>query len=297
MIDSPIKDSLPLKERTEIPGQIMSNDQKMDEHVLNQIEILIQQQFQIFVPILVFEYRPFNGSSKEFSRWDYDDLYEFFTHFGEIELLEIQGKLSFILFKTFFDAYTSRDFLLNSSNYKETERNNFMVRWYMPEDEHHISEIMRLKIKKYTPSQVIENINMSMNSMMNGTSSNLTQSGLNQSNYSNFYNYGNPYTPNPYNEYFPTNVNAQYGYYANFVLSPGAKNEFNQVLNSESTHGGHRNYQGGYNYEGNEDNKSTATDKGLNNGKYTCKFEILIENENEFQVARRLIGAKVIKIN
>jgi len=29
-----------------------------------------------------------------------------------------------------------------------------------------------------------------------------------------------------------------------------------------------------------------------NNGKYTCRFEIQIENEKEFQVARRLIGAK-----
>lgn len=29
------------------------------------------------------------------------------------------------------------------------------------------------------------------------------------------------------------------------------------------------------------------------NGKYTCRFEIQIENDKEFQVARRLIGAKV----
>ncbi len=30
-----------------------------------------------------------------------------------------------------------------------------------------------------------------------------------------------------------------------------------------------------------------------NNGKYTCRFEIQVENDKEFQVARRLIGAKV----
>jgi hypothetical protein len=32
------------------------------------------------------------------------------------------------------------------------------------------------------------------------------------------------------------------------------------------------------------------------NGKYTCRFEIQIENDKEFQVARRLIGAKVKNI-
>lgn len=29
------------------------------------------------------------------------------------------------------------------------------------------------------------------------------------------------------------------------------------------------------------------------NGKYTCRFEIQIENDKDFQVSRRLIGAKV----
>lgn len=32
---------------------------------------------------------------------------------------------------------------------------------------------------------------------------------------------------------------------------------------------------------------------GNNTGKYTCRFEIQIENDKDFQVARRLIGAKV----
>ena len=91
--------------------------------MLNQIEYLIQQQFQISVPALVFEYKPTNNSN-DFTGWDYEDLYEFFSHFGEIDILEIHGKISFILFKTFIDAYTSREFLMNSSNFKETEKNN-----------------------------------------------------------------------------------------------------------------------------------------------------------------------------
>ncbi len=35
----------------------------------------------------------------------------------------------------------------------------------------------------------------------------------------------------------------------------------------------------------------------MQNGKYTCRFEIQIENDKDFQVARRLIGSKVYSIN
>jgi hypothetical protein len=45
------------------------------------------------------------------------------------------------------------------------------------------------------------------------------------------------------------------------------------------------------NMEEKEDRKSNGL--GAQNGKYTCRFEIQIENDKEFQVARRLIGAKV----
>jgi len=83
----------------------------------------------------------------------------------------------------------------------------------------------------------------------------------------------------------PTNFNSQYNYYSSYSLNPSAKSEFNTVMNSTQ-----RNYDG---YA--EDNKNSYnpnSDKFLQNGKYTCKFEVQIENDNEFQVARRLIGAK-----
>lgn len=40
------------------------------------------------------------------------------------------------------------------------------------------------------------------------------------------------------------------------------------------------------------DTTSTSKDRTTTNGKYTCRFEIQIENDKEFQVARRLIGPK-----
>jgi len=47
-------------------------------------------------------------------------------------------------------------------------------------------------------------------------------------------------------------------------------------------------------YHNNSSNQNDyeSKDKYLSNGKYTCKFYVQIDNDNEFQVARRLIGAK-----
>lgn len=42
-----------------------------------------------------------------------------------------------------------------------------------------------------------------------------------------------------------------------------------------------------------EESKSNFSNVSNQNGKYTCRFEIQIENDKDFQVARRLIGAKV----
>lgn len=255
----------------------INNENKTDERLISQIENLIQQEFQITLPILVFEYRPAT-SIKDVSKWDYDDLYEFFSHFGEIEHIEIHGKVSLILFKTFLDAYTSREFLLNSNNYKECEKNNFFVRWYTPDDEFYVSDAMRMKIMKVSPGQIIENINTSMNNL-NG------KNGIDILNGPSYY--GGYYDQNQNsNEYFATSNIAQYNYYANFTLSPEAREELNNVIDNAI---GKNEVDGTSNIS----KSYVAHDKYLTNGKYTCKFEIQIENDNEFQVARRLIGAKV----
>ena len=82
-------------------------------------------------------------------------------------------------------------------------------------------------------------------------------------------------------------------------LTPKAKEEFNLILNSstqsQESNNSSYNKVNSSSYE--EDSKSySQNDKFLMMGKYTCKFEIQIDNDNEFQVARRLIGAKVIKL-
>lgn len=272
-MDSP-KNEAQMKERTEVEAP--KNDRDRQFH--QQIEIFIQQQYGVFVPALVFEYRPTQTSQqrqKEFSGWDYEDLLEFFSHFGDVELLEIYGKKSVILFKTFIDAHSTKEFLDNSNNFKDSEKDNFIVRWYSIEDEVLISELLRSKLKRPTPNQLVDNLNYWGNQ------------SLKEKEYYPTYNSQNYYNTRGENlfsnssEYFTTNFNGQYNYYAAMSLNPKAREEFNLVVNSGSPS------SNTYDEEGKQNQ-----DKFLTNGKYTCKFEIQIENDNEFQVARRLIGAK-----
>jgi hypothetical protein len=275
-MDSPKNESQMKREKEMAVVEAPRSDKDRQFH--QQIEIFIQQQYGVFVPALVFEYRPAQQRQKEFSGWDYEDLLEFFSHFGDVELLEIYGKKSVILFKTFIDAHSTKEFLDNSNNFKESEKENFLVRWYSGEDEVYISELLRSKLKRHSPNQLVDNLN---------------SWGTQSKDYPNYnsLNYYNTRGDNPYSnssEYLTTNFNGQYNYYASLSLNPKAREEFSNVVNSGSPRDGSNTFN--FDEEGKQNQ-----DKFLTNGKYTCKFEIQIENDNEFQVARRLIGAKVRK--
>ena len=62
------------------------------------------------------------------------------------------------------------------------------------------------------------------------------------------------------------------------VNNIGNINNFNNIINSQNNQRINNNQ-----YNNNEEK---------NSGKFTCKYEILIENDSEFQIARRLIGSK-----
>jgi hypothetical protein len=269
-MDSPKNESLMKTQKEKSSENLKLGDKSFDL----QVENFIQQQFGIFVPGLVFEYRP-KEAKKEFSGWDYEDLIDFFSQFGDIELLEVCGKSTIILFKTFIDAYSSKEFLENSENFKEAEKNNFLVRWYSLEDEIFISEAMREKLKRFTPHQQVENLSSFLWKKGNQPSAMLNL---------NYYNNFNGLTNTPLEQNFNNSLAGQYNYYASYSLNPKAREEFSNLINSSTP---------GYTSNLDEDAKFNSGEKFLQNGKYTCKFEIQIENDNEFQVARRLIGAKV----
>jgi hypothetical protein len=253
----------------EIPSNLsLNDDRRVDNNMFNQIEGLIQNQFKITAPALMFEYKPpTNDYNPDFTGWDHDDLVEFFSHFGTVESLQVFGKTAIILFNSFIDAYTSREFLLNSSNFKESEKENFKVRWFTPQDEDFVAEPIRSKLKRYFITTQNEKINMS---------NKLSQSGSNG--YYDFYSKGNPTsnTQSSSSSFYSYNDSG-----SSFNNSSG--NNFKSSLNNQNA------LYKGYINENTEDSSSDT----LQNGKYTCKFEIQIENDNEFQVARRLIGAKV----
>jgi hypothetical protein len=275
---------------------------KIDQ-MTNNVECLIQHQFSIFVPSIILKYKlesKLNNKKekeKDFYGWDYNDLNEFFSNFGEIQSLEILSNIAIILFKTFVDAYTSKEYLQNAQ-FKESEKNNFSVDWYRKEDEIFISEIFKEKIKKVTPAEILETIqensanqasknsNHALKEAIEKANSNCNLNYLVNSNQTN-HNLSNS------NEQIASNFNSQYNYFATWSLSPIARNEFQTILNNQPIYNINYNKYG-YDFD---EGKSFNYDKNLFNGKYTCKFEIQIENDNEFQVARRLIGSKVNKLN
>jgi hypothetical protein len=266
----------------------------MDQFTFQQIELFLQRQYQVYVPAVVFEYVA-EPKTKDFVGWDYDDLFDFFSHFGEIETLEIYGKLSVILFKSFFDANTAREFLQNGSNFKESEKNNFCARWYKMEDESIISEPMRDRLNKFAQTN-----GMCMNgmNMMNAKKGPINSMNYPQYEMYNPYSMGQPYYGNMPGSYMQNGMNGMM-HGGNMYMgqqmtaSPGQfQSNHNSVQRKSSSNSGNSNIENSNTFNMGYDDKKQQSSNVTSSGKYTCRFEIQIENDKEFQVARRLIGAK-----
>ena len=80
----------------------------------DKIEVFIQQSENIFIPAIIFEYL-----KKENNDFDGNDLIEFYEQFGDIEDFQLKGKISIVLFTTFFSVNTCKEFLENKNNYIE----------------------------------------------------------------------------------------------------------------------------------------------------------------------------------
>jgi hypothetical protein len=131
--------------------------------------------------------------------------------------------------------------------------------------------------------------NMKMNPMMQmNQNMNKLPNMNNMNNMNNINNMNN--TPNQFNYYMmPSDSkkpNSQI-----FNTNTNNQNSYVQRKNSSTSNN--------FNDDRDERKSNTSSINGMipnnmsNNGKYTCRFEIQIENDKEFQVARRLIGAKV----
>jgi hypothetical protein len=288
---------------TELKQPYMGAAQMNDSTMLHQIEQRIQQQYQILAPALVLEYVI---NDKDGFEWEYDDLFQVCSYFGDIDFLEISGKNVILVYKNFFDAFTCKEYLLNTNNFKSIDKNNnIVIRWFANEDELKFCPKIVDKIKKITNSNFNanfenqannfnpqENYCSNMNNNLNSYYAAWTltpnanydfnsllanqnyQQSHNNNNNNNNYPYVNYNNVNISNNYI-NNQNFYYGYNQNQNFPPNKNNQAKEMS-----------YKENYEYE---DKK--CQDK-FSTGKYTCRFDIQIENDKDFQVSRRLIGAK-----
>ncbi len=184
----------------------------------------------------------------------------------------------------------------NGANFKESEKNNFRVRWLIGDDFNFLSEDFKVKLNKFSQkiydgngnnfgynmnnmnmmsSGMNPNMNPNLNPMMPNMMqmNNLNSNGLNFQNSNNYYMMMNHQNDNK-NRQTPSNS-----------MTPVSNSQNSNQNTKKHTQ------NNSAKYEENEDKKQVSL--ATQNGKYTCRFEIQIENDKEFQVARRLIGAKV----
>ena len=277
--------------------------ESQDPIVSEKIELFIQQSENVTLPAIVFEYL-----SKDNTDFEENDLRNFYEQFGEIEDFELNGKVSVVMFKLFFAANTCREFLQNEHNFKDNMKKDFMVRWFnLNEDSELIPEELRCKYEQISQKNSVnlkQNIlSISLNNMNNNMMRNGNNMINNNMNLNNNYNIQNHYIqPNLMNNMninnmninnmninnmninnmnminYNTPMNIQNFYMNNMIPNPQniMNNNFNQNINMNNN-----------NYINNHQNNEEK-----NYGKYTCKYEILIPNDKEFQIARRLIGSK-----
>ena len=301
-----------------------SNKNIQDSFTAEKIELLIQQKYNITIPSLLFEYL-----STENMDFEVNDLKIFYSQFGEVIDFAIKGKLSIVLFSTFFSAECCREFLLNENNFKENMKDNFLIRWFdyekdlaflPPEMENmfetiHNRNLCNINNNKQKVINLINNNNKNrINNNNNGNNkNNINNVNQNQININGNQNGNNMFmTPNMIMQYnqmnqgmpinninnLPQNIQnihsiQNFGGIQNInIMMPS---QMNMPLFMNQNIGGMNNMVGMQmnNHQYNQNQKQFNQNiEEKNYGKYTCKYEILIPNDKDFQVARRLIGSK-----
>lgn len=216
--------------------------------------------------------------------------------------------MCFVLFKSFFDANTAREFLQNSSNFKEAEKNNFTAKWYKSEDEKDFSDSFKSKIREIV-QKYNENNMKNMQQSMNNNNNMMNQQGNSYGFYPQNWQHNQMNMMNQSNNMMMNDQ--QMGYMQNMNMNNNNNNSNKNKNNNMQYNGINGNMMGSNSMGGSSQNFNVSLANGRKNssnsiadedrknqqnqqnGKFTCRFELQIENDKEFQVARRLIGAKV----
>ena len=133
----------------------------------SKIEKFIQESQGVTIPSIVFEYL-----SKEDKDFEYKDLKNFYEQFGDIDEFELNGKISVVLFKSFFAANVCREFLSNEHNFKDNLKKDFKVRWFeIDKDNELIDQKLLEKFQKIDEKNKFY-LNLNLKNLKNGKNKN-----------------------------------------------------------------------------------------------------------------------------
>ena len=330
----------------------LNSDNLIGPSLSSKIEKFIQESQGVTIPSIVFEYL-----SKEDKDFEYKDLKNFYEQFGDIDEFELNGKISVVLFKSFFAANVCREFLSNEHNFKDNLKKDFKVKWFeIDKDSELIDQKLLEKFQKIDEKNKFYlnlnlknlkngknknkqsnnnndldindnsnnemgmkiNFNINMNNVNNVNLNNNINgfSNINGNNINGFYNgkgnnininsqimnnnqtdlqnlFNNLQIANNINNKFPINninnintINNINNFNNNIIT-----NNFNSINNSYVNQNNHNN-QNSIIINHNSINQNNIINNNSNIGKYICKYEILIPNEKDFRIAKRIIGSK-----
>ena len=311
----------------------------------SKIEKFIQESQGVTIPSIVFEYL-----SKEDKDFEYKDLKNFYEQFGEIDEFELNGKISIVLFKSFFAANVCREFLSNEHNFKDNLKKDFEVKWFeIDKDSELIDQKLLEKFQKIDEKNKFY-LNLNLKNLKNGKNKNkqtnnnndldindnsnnemgmkinfnINMNNVNNVNLNNNINGFSNINGNNINGFYNgkgnnININSQImnnnqTYLQNLFNNLQIANNINNKIpinniNNINTINNINNFNNNiitnnsYINQNNHNNQNSIIinhnsinqNNNINNsniGKYICKYEILIPNEKDFRIAKRIIGSK-----
>ena len=294
------EDNTPLKDekKKEYSVQQDSNIQNQDNNLKNitpnsevneeleeeksKIESFLKKKFNKITPTIYIEY-PKTKDYSSLLKIDLENLRNILNKFGKINFIEIYHLISLVQFDTFLSAYSCLKYFEKINKSKEDK---IICRWFEEKDEEIVSEDILSKIKKLKPYEIVDNINKSMkNYYMKKQDKNHDFSEILDDDENNE------------KENILTDGITQLEYYSIFCLSKKAQKEFNEIASLNKSRG-IKNMELAYNINPRELNmNNNLTQLNVNNNekgniKYICKFYLQIEGDKDFQVIKRVIGAK-----
>ena len=245
------------------------------------IEIYLKKKIGKISPTIYIEY-PKTEETSPLSKLDSENLKTFLIKFGKITFFEIYRLIALVQFESFLAAYSCVKYF-EKINMNKKEK--IICRWFEEKDEEIINNDINSKIRKLKPYEIVENINKSMKDYYLKKKEKITNFSDMQEDEENI------------KENILTDSISQLEYYSLFALTQKAQKEFNEMV-SINKNRGFQNLESS-NIQNSKDinminisQTNTINEKSNANIKYICKFYLQIEADKEFQIIKRIIGAK-----